>query len=236
MPLNSASLSVAWTGPFGDSTHLYRPAPDEVLQQKYPFVLPPLGYETKALAPALDAATVQAHHQTVHGGHVQSLNTALAAFPALHEYSLGQLLMGLRRWPEPARAPIRAHGGAHANHALYWKLLAPGAATATAPDGRFGNMIARDFETVDACKAALREAALGVEGNGWAWLVKTATNRLAVRALFNDDSPLLDGELPVLGIDVWEHAYRRLYQEQRARYVDAVLARINWDVVGAQVE
>ncbi len=236
MPSISASLSVSRTGPFGDGTHLYRPAPDVVLQQKYPFVLPPLGYDTKALAPALDAATVQAHHLTVHGGHVQSLNTALATFPALHEYSLGQLLMGLRRWPEAARSPIRAHGSAHANHALYWKLLAPGAITAALPDGRFGNMIVRDFESVDACKAALRDAALSIEGNGWAWLVKTATNRLAVRTLANDDSPLLDGELPVLGIDVWEHAYRRLYQNQRARYVDAVLARINWDVVGAQVE
>lgn len=236
MPLLSSTPSTFRTGPFGDGTHLYRPAPDVVLQQKYPFVLPPLGYETNALMPALNAATVEAHHRSVHASHVQALNTALTAHPTLHEYSLGQLLMGLRRWPEAARAPIREHGSAHANHALYWKVLAPGAATATAPNGRLGSMITRDFETVDACKAALREAALGIEGNGWAWLVKTATNRLAVRTLPNDDSPLLDGELPVLGVDVWEHAYRRMYQTQRAAYVDAVLARINWDVVGAQVE
>jgi len=236
MSLLSAGRTATWNGPFDDGTHLYRPAPDVVLQQKYPFVLPPLGYDTKSLMPALDAASVQAHHQGVHGGHVQALNTAMAAYSALHEYSLGQLLMGLRRWPEPARAPIREHGSAHANHALYWKLLAPGADTAAAPNGRLGNMITRDFETVEACKAALREAALGHEGDGWVWLVKTATNRLMVRSLRNDDSPLLDGELPVLGIDVWEHAYRRMYQTQRAAYVDAVLARINWDVVGAQVE
>jgi Fe-Mn family superoxide dismutase len=97
-------------------------------------------------------------------------------------------------------------------------------------------MIVRDFTTLDACKAALKAAGLAQFGSGWAWLVKTATSRLAVRGLPNQDSPLLNGELPIVGLDVWEHAYYLKYQNRRADYLDAVLARINWDVAGAQLK
>nr|WP_291267581.1 superoxide dismutase [Gemmatimonas sp.] len=210
-------------------------APDAVLNQRYPFTLPPLPYAANAVEPAVDAQTMGIHHDRHHAAYVTNLNTALASQSALHQYTLGELLMGLRRWPAPVQTAIRNNGGGHANHALFWNLLAPGAASAAAPTGRLAEMITRDFESVAALKAAMKTAAVGQFGSGWAWLVKTATNRLAVRGLPNQDSPLLEGELPIVGIDVWEHAYYLKYQNRRADYVDALLARINWDVAGAQV-
>ena len=210
-------------------------APDAVLNQRYPFTLPPLPYAANAVEPAVDAQTMGIHHDRHHAAYVTNLNTALASQSALHQYTLGELLMGLRRWPAPVQTAIRNNGGGHANHALFWNLLAPGAASAAAPTGRLAEMITRDFESVAALKAAMKTTAVGQFGSGWAWLVKTATNRLAVRGLPNQDSPLLEGELPIVGIDVWEHAYYLKYQNRRADYVDALLARINWDVAGAQV-
>jgi Fe-Mn family superoxide dismutase len=210
-------------------------APDTVLSQKYPFTLPPLPYANSAVEPAVDAQTMGIHHDRHHAAYVTNLNKALETQSALHQYTLGELLMGLRRWPAPVQTAIRNNGGGHANHALFWNLLAPGAATAAAPTGRLADMITRDFESLAALKAAMKTAAVGQFGSGWAWLVKTATSRLAVRGLPNQDSPLLEGELPIVGIDVWEHAYYLKYQNRRADYVDAVLARINWDVAGAQI-
>ncbi len=223
------------SGPFADGTHDVTVAPDVVLSQKYPFVLPPLGYANTAVEPAVDARTMSVHHDLHHAAYVNNLNAALKTQTTLHDRSLGELLMGLRRWPEGVRTAIRNNGGGHANHALFWKLLSPGGADASIPSGRLAEMITRDFETVEACKAALKEAAMGQFGSGWAWLVKTATSRLAIRALPNQDSPLLEGELPIVGIDVWEHAYYLKYQNRRADYVDALLARINWTVAGDQV-
>ena len=222
-------------GPFGDGTHNVRVAPDAVLSQKYPFVLPPLGFAPGAVESVVDARTMGLHHDRHHAAYVTALNAAIKPQTALHERTLGELLMGLRRWPAEVQVAIRNQGGGHANHALFWKLLSPGAASSREPSGRLAEMIARDYETVDACKAALREAAVSHFGSGWAWLVKTATSRLAVRTLPNQDSPLLEGELPIIGIDVWEHAYYLKYQNRRAEYVDAVLAHLNWETAGDQV-
>jgi Fe-Mn family superoxide dismutase len=211
-------------------------APDAVLNQKYPFTLPPLPYATNAVEPAVDAQTMGIHHDRHHAAYVTNLNKALETQATLHQYTLGELLMGLRRWPAAVQTAIRNNGGGHANHALFWNLLAPGAATAAAPTGKLADMITRDFGSLAALNAALKTAAVGQFGSGWSWLVKTATSRLAVRGLPNQDSPLLEGELPIVGIDVWEHAYYLKYQNRRADYVDAMLTRINWDVAGAKVE
>jgi Fe-Mn family superoxide dismutase len=208
---------------------------DAVLAQRYPFVLPALGYDAKSIEPAIDAQTMTIHHDRHHAAYVTNLNKALEAFPDLHQYTLGELLMGMRKWPAAVQTAIRNNGGGHANHALYWELLAPGSATSSTPSGQLSEMIVRDFVTLDACKAALKAAGLAQFGSGWAWLVKTATSRLVVRGLPNQDSPLLEGELPIVGLDVWEHAYYLRYQNRRADYLDAVLARINWDVAGAQL-
>ncbi len=208
---------------------------DAVLTQRYPFVLPALGFDAKAIEPAIDRQTMLLHHDRHHAAYVTNLNKTIEALPDLHQYTLGELLMGLRKWPTTAQAAIRNNGGGHANHALYWGLLAPGSTTSIAPSGPLGDMIVRDFTTVDACKAALKAAGVAQFGSGWAWLLKTATNRLVVRSLPNQDSPLLEGELPIVGLDVWEHAYYLKYQNRRADYLDAVLARLNWDVASAQL-
>lgn len=210
-----------------------RPGPDAVLSQTYPFTLPALGYAANAVEPAVDAQTMSIHHDRHHAAYVTNLNKALETQPDLQQKNLGELIMGVRRWPTAVQTVIRNNAGGHANHALFWKLLAPGGAAA--PTGRLADMIAREFASVDALKAALKTAGLGQFGSGWAWLVKTATNRVAVRATANQDSPLLEGELPIIGLDVWEHAYYLQYQNRRADYLDAILARINWDVAGAQV-
>ncbi len=208
---------------------------DAVLSQKYPFTLPALPYAPAAVEPAVDAQTMTIHHDRHHAAYVTNLNKALEAQPTLHAVTLGELLMGLRRWPAAVQTAIRNNGGGHANHALFWNLLAPGAKSAAAPTGQLADMITRDFGTLAAVNTALKTAAVGQFGSGWSWLVKTATNRLAVRGLPNQDSPLLEGELPIVGIDVWEHAYYLKYQNRRADYVDAILARINWDVASAQL-
>ena len=220
--------------PFPDGSHDARivVAPDSVLNQKYPFTLAALPYAANAVEPAVDARTMEIHHDRHHAAYVTNLNKAMETQTALHGYTLGELLMGLRRWPASVQTAIRNNGGGHANHALFWQLLSPGGAI---PTGKLAEMITRDFGSVDAVKAALKTAGLGQFGSGWAWLVKTATSRLVVRALPNQDSPLLEGELPIVGVDVWEHAYYLKYQNRRADYLDAVLARLNWDVAGAQV-
>ncbi len=209
---------------------------DEVLAQRFPFVLPALGYAANAVEPAIDAQTMSIHHDRHHAAYVTNLNKALETQPELQQYTLGELLMGMRKWPAASQPAIRNNGGGHANHALYWNLLAPGSAGAKAPTGQLAEMITRDFTTLDACKAALKAAGLAQFGSGWSWLVKTATNRLAVRGLPNQDSPLLEGELPIVGLDVWEHAYYLKYQNRRADYLDAAIARINWDVASAQLK
>jgi Fe-Mn family superoxide dismutase len=209
------------------------PGPDAVLTQKYPYTLPELGYAANAVEPAVDAQTMGIHHDKHHAAYVTNLNKALENQPELQSKNLGELIMGVRRWPAPVQTVIRNNAGGHANHALFWKLLSPGGATA--PTGKLAEMIAREFASVDALKAALKTAGMGQFGSGWAWLVKTATNRVAVRATANQDSPLLDGELPIVGLDVWEHAYYLKYQNRRTDYLDAIIARINWDVAGAQV-
>ena len=206
---------------------------DPVLLQKYPFTLPALGYANNAVEPAVDALTMSIHRDKHHAAYVTNLNKALETQAELHQYTLGELLMGLQRWPAAVRAPLRNNGGGHANHAMFWGLLAPRAATASAPNGRLAASITREFGSPEACAAALKTAGLGQFGSGWTWLVKTATNRVAVRALPNQDTPLFDGELPIVGVDVWEHAYYLKYQDRRAAYLDAVLARINWDAASA---
>ncbi len=217
--------------------------PEAVYEQRYPFMLPALGYPPKAVEPALDAKLLARHHDVLHAASVASLNAALAVEHPLQEYTLGELLMGLRKWPTAVRALIREHGGSHANHALWWNLLAPGAEASRSPQGRLGEMITRDFGSTEACLAALSTASLGQVGNGWTWLVKTATSRVAVRVLAHEDSPLLEGELPLVGIDGWAHAWRAdapakdpaKDKVMQAAYVAAVLARVNWDVAGAQL-
>lgn len=223
--LASAPISASWARP----NRARRLA--DVPSQTYPFVLPALGYANDAVEPAVDAMTMGIHHDRHHAAYVTNLNTALEPHPALHRKTLRELLSGLSTLPDAVRSAVRNNGGGHANHAMFWALLAPGGAKT--PTGSMATAITRDFGSQTALFGALKAAGLGQFGSGWAWMVRDAGGRLSVIGLPNQDSPLSNGMTPLLGIDVWEHAYYLKYQNRRADYLDAILQTVNWDAVNA---
>jgi Fe-Mn family superoxide dismutase len=204
---------------------------EDVLGQHYPFALPPLGYANEAVEPAVDALTMGIHHDKHHAAYVTNLNKALETQTALQGKTLRELLTTLPSLPDAVRNAVRNNGGGHANHAMFWTLLAPGGAKA--PTGALAAAITRDFGSQAACIAALKAAGTGQFGSGWAWLVRDSAGKLTARGMPNQDTPLSDGSWPVLGVDVWEHAYYLKYQNRRADYLDAVLGALNWDVASA---
>lgn len=203
----------------------------DVLSQKYPFTLPPLGYANEAVEPAVDATTMGIHHDKHHAAYVTNLNKALETQTALQGKTLRELLTALPSLPDAVRNAVRNNGGGHANHSMFWPLLAPGGAKA--PTGALAAAITRDFGSLAACVAALKAAGVGQFGSGWTWLVRDGAGKLTVKGMPNQDTPLSDGGWPVLGVDVWEHAYYLKYQNRRPDYLDAVLAAINWDAASA---
>lgn len=209
----------------------WRELADDVLSQKYPFVLPALGYADSAVEPAVDAQTMSIHHDKHHASYVTNLNKALETQVPLQAKTLRDLLTGLATLPDGVRNAVRNNGGGHANHAMFWTLLAPNGAKA--PTGALASAITRDFGSIAACTAAMKAAGLAQFGSGWTWLVRDGGGKLTVRGSANQDTPLTDGLKPIVGIDVWEHAYYLKYQNRRADYLDAVLAALNWDVAGA---
>lgn len=211
------------------STRGHAPA-DDVLTQKYPFTLPALGYANDAVEPTVDAMTMSIHHDKHHATYVTNLNKALETQTALQSKTLQELLTSLSSLPDAVRGPVRNNGGGHANHAMFWGLLAPGGAKA--PTGALAQAITRDFGSTTACIAALKAAGLGQFGSGWTWLVRDGSGKLIVRATPNQDTPLSDGARVIVGVDVWEHAYYLKYQNRRTDYLDAVLGALNWDAAG----
>lgn len=202
---------------------------DDVLAQTYPFTLPTLGYDNAAVEPAVDAMTMSIHHDKHHAAYVTNLNKALETQPTLQKKTLRELLTSLSTVPDAARNAVRNNGGGHANHAMFWQVLAPGGAKA--PSGALLAAINKEFGSVVACTAALKAAGVGQFGSGWTWLVRDASGKLIVRGTPNQDTPLSDGSRVLLGVDVWEHAYYLKYQNRRPDYLDAVLSALNWDVV-----
>ena len=190
--------------------------------------LPKLPYAFDALEPHLDARTMEIHHDKHHQAYVDNLNKALASAPELAKLPVEDLLRGLATVPEAIRGAVRNHGGGHANHSLFWEIMGPGAggapagALATAIDGAFGSLTGLQ-EKVNA-------AAMGQFGSGWGWLV-VADGKLEVIARPNQDSPLAEGKTPILGVDVWEHAYYLHYQNRRADYLKAWWNVVRWDKV-----
>jgi superoxide dismutase, Fe-Mn family len=206
-------------------------AAGDVLAQRYPFTLPALEYAATAVEPAVDALTMSIHHDRHHAAYVTNLNRLLESQPALQRLTLRELLKDLAALPAGVRDGVRNNGGGHANHALFWGVLAPGGNAA--PSGRLAAAVVRDFGSIPACLDALKAAGLAQFGSGWTWLVRDAGGRLTVRATPNQDTPLSDQLQPVLCVDVWEHAYYLKYQNRRAEYLDAVLARVNWTFADA---
>jgi Fe-Mn family superoxide dismutase len=197
----------------------------------YPHKLPELGYAYDALEPHLDARTMEIHHSKHHKGYTDKLNAALESAPAFQGYTAEQLLRGLLALPADLRGAVRNNGGGFHNHALFWETLAPGGASA--PTGEVAGAIDKAFGSFDAFREKFESAAAGQFGSGWGWLVVDPFGHLKVTSTANQDSPLIEGSTPILGVDVWEHAYYLHYQNRRPDYLKAFWNVVNWDVVSA---
>ncbi len=196
----------------------------------YPHKLPDLGYAYDALEPHIDARTMEIHHSKHHNGYTKKLNAALEDHGELHEYSAAQLLMALTAVPDAIRTAVRNNGGGYHNHSLFWETLKPGGSSA--PSGELAEAIDSAFGSFDQFKESFQAAAAGQFGSGWGWLAVDPFGDLQVLSTANQDSPLIQGFTPVLGVDVWEHAYYLKYQNRRPDYLAAFWNVVNWDVVG----
>ncbi len=192
------------------------------------FQLMPLPYEYEALEPFIDTQTMHVHHDKHHAAYVTNLNAALEKHPELGDKSLEALLSDLNAVPEDIRMAVRNHGGGTWNHNLFWEIMGPKAGGE--PKGHIANVIAGQFGDFAAFKAEFEKAALGRFGSGWAWLVKKG-DKLSVLSTANQDSPISEGYVPLLTLDVWEHAYYLKYQNRRAEYVTNWWNVVNWDAV-----
>ncbi len=208
-------------------------APMTGVGMTFPYTLPPLPYAPDAVAAFIDADTMNLHHGKHHAGYVTNLNKALeSAAPDIQALTLEALLANAYELDPSIRTAVINHGGGHHNHMLFWDILNPG--TPNQPDGRLAELIVSAFGSVEAMSEALKKASLSVFGSGWGWLVYD-NGALAVTSSPNQESPLMRGQVPLIGIDVWEHAYYLRYQNRRAEYVDAVLANIHWQAVAARL-
>jgi Fe-Mn family superoxide dismutase len=195
--------------------------------------LPKLPYAYNALEPHIDARTMEIHHTKHHQAYITNLNAALEKAPELKQKSLEDLLRGIQQVPEAIRTAVRNHGGGHANHTLFWQVMAPKAGGQ--PGGRLGEAIAKTFGGFDAFKEQFGAAAAARFGSGWAWLV-AKDGKLSVESTANQDSPLMEGKTPILGLDVWEHAYYLHYQNRRPDYIAAWWNVVHWDEVARRYE
>jgi Fe-Mn family superoxide dismutase len=195
------------------------------------FELPKLPYAVDALEPYIDAQTMTLHHDKHHQTYVTNLNGAIEKHPELASKSLEDLLMDLNSVPEDIRTVVRNHGGGTWNHSMFWEIMGPNAGGA--PKGGLAQAVDAAFGSFDAFKGEFEKAANGRFGSGWAWLVKKG-NGLAIVSTANQDNPMSEGMTPVLGIDVWEHAYYLKYQNRRAEYVTNWWNVVNWDAAAAR--
>lgn len=198
-----------------------------------PFTLPPLPYAFDALEPHIDARTMEIHHGRHHAAYVANLNKAVAGQDRLGKKTAEQLIRNLDEVPESIRTVVRNNGGGHANHSLFWQTMKKGGGGV--PKGALAKAIDRRFGSFDKFKEGLSESAMKVFGSGWAWLTMDE-GKLDIVSTPNQDSPLMRGSFPLLGLDVWEHAYYLKYQNKRADYVAAFFNVINWDFLNERFE
>jgi superoxide dismutase, Fe-Mn family len=193
------------------------------------FTLPKLPYETKALEPFIDEVTMKTHHGKHHQAYIDKLNEALDKHPELSEQSIEELLLNLNNLPEDIKTDIQNNGGGHFNHSLFWKILTP-ASEFVPPSEELMEVIKQDFGSFEKFKEQFTEAAKKQFGSGWAWLIIDKDGKLKVISTPNQDTPLLEG-VPILGLDVWEHAYYLNYLNRRPDYIEAFFSIVNWKVV-----
>lgn len=197
------------------------------------YTLPNLPYAYDALEPHIDARTMEIHHTKHHQGYVNKLNAALEGHD-LGSPTVEELVASIHTLPEELKTPVRNHGGGHANHSLFWTVLR--APTGGLPTGPLAEAINRDLGSYDSFQEQFTKAALGRFGSGWAWLSVNGEKRLVVEDTPNQNSPLMHGNIPILGCDVWEHAYYLKYQNRRPDYVAAFFNVINWEEVGRRYQ
>ncbi len=195
------------------------------------FTLPPLPYPADALEAAIDKMTMEIHHGKHHKAYVDNLNAALEGQTALASKPIEQLLRDIKEVPEAIRQKVVNNGGGHANHTMFWEIMGPKGGGD--PTGPLAEAIKSTFTDFANFKAKIKEAALARFGSGWSWLVVSG-GKLAIESSANQDSPYMTGKTPLLGVDVWEHAYYLRYQNKRADYVDAWWKVVNWNAVAAR--
>lgn len=199
-----------------------------------PFTLPPLPYAPDALEPYIDTATMKVHHGGHHNAYVTNLNKALESAPDLAGKSIEELLANnCAAVPENIRTAVRNNGGGHANHTMFWAIMAPN--SGGAPTGDLAAAIQSAFGSFESFKEKFTAAAMGRFGSGWAWLVANGSS-LEVTSSANQDTPLMEGKFPVMGLDVWEHAYYLKYQNRRAEYINAWWNVVNWAEVARRLK
>jgi Fe-Mn family superoxide dismutase len=196
------------------------------------FQLPPLPYELSALEPHIDAQTMEIHHDKHHAAYVNNANAALEKHPELGAKSVEDLLWGIDNVPQDIRTAIRNNAGGHSNHSIFWSIMGPGAGGN--PPGRLGDTIKSTFGSYDSFKELIQKAGVGQFGSGWAWLLADKQGKLTIKAYPNQDSPYMEGLTPILGVDVWEHAYYLKYQNKRADYIAAWFNTLNWSAIEAR--
>ena len=198
------------------------------------FEVPLLPYAYNALEPHIDEQTMHLHHDKHHQAYVTNLNAAIEKHPELSGKSPEELLKDLDGVPGDIKAAVRNNGGGHVNHTMFWEIMGPGGGGI--PTGALAEAINTTFGSLDALKAAVNDAGVKRFGSGWTWLVKTADGKLAVVSTPNQDNPMSEGHFPILGNDVWEHAYYLKYQNKRPDYLAAWWNTVNWDAVGKRFE
>jgi Fe-Mn family superoxide dismutase len=198
------------------------------------YELPPLPYPKDALEPHIDAQTMEIHHGKHHNAYVTNLNKAIAGKADLENKSIEQLISNMDAIPQDIRNAVRNNGGGHANHSMFWKLMAPKAGGA--PTGKLAEDINATFGSLDAFKEKFEAAGATRFGSGWAWLIVNKAGKLEIVSTPNQDNPLMDGNKPVLGCDVWEHAYYLKYQNRRPDYLKAWWNVVNWREVARNYE
>jgi len=194
------------------------------------YELPPLPYDYTALAPTIDEETMHLHHDKHHATYVTNLNVAIDKHPELGSKSAEELVKDLNAIPEDIRAAVRNSGGGHVNHTFFWELMTPGGSSE--PTGALAEAITSTFGSVEDFKKQFQAAGAARFGSGWVWLVKTAEGKLAITSTANQDNPITDGSTPIIGNDVWEHAYYVTYRNRRPDYLAAWWTVLNWDIAG----